>query len=167
MNGKPSADSRADAGAPTPGPSDRSAAANLGELHPLGGGDPIPLLKRELLIGRRENCDIILRFANVSGGHCKLWLEDGWWYVRDLKSSNGTKVNGERVMDRRLAPGDKLSIAKHHFDIHYDPARLGGTGGLLDDDVQDIFGRSLLDSAGLEHRRPPAPPSGPPRRQRP
>ena len=38
----------------------------LGELLPLGGGDPIPLLKQQLLVGRRESCDIVLRFANVS-----------------------------------------------------------------------------------------------------
>ena len=147
------------------GPADR-AAANLGELHPVGGGDPIPLLKPMLVIGRRENCDIILRFANVSGAHCKLSLDSGWWYVRDLKSSNGTKVNGERVTERRLAPGDKLSVAKHHFDIHYDPAKLGSTATILDDDLQDVFSRSLLDSAGLEHRRPAAPPAAPPRRPR-
>ena len=34
-----------------------------GELIPLGGGDPIPLLKKQLLIGRRESCDIVLRFG--------------------------------------------------------------------------------------------------------
>lgn len=159
MNGKISSDSGA------AGSADRMAG-NLGELHPVGGGDPIPLLKMALVIGRRENCDIILRFANVSGAHCKLSLEAGWWHVRDLKSSNGTKVNGERVTERRLAPGDKLSVAKHHFDIHYDPAKLGGSATVLDDDLQDVFSRSLLDSAGLEHRRPAAPPAAPPRRPR-
>ena len=35
-----------------------------GELVPLGGGDPIPLLKKRLRIGRREGCDIVLNFAN-------------------------------------------------------------------------------------------------------
>ena len=43
-----------------------------GQLLPLGGGDPIPLLKTELLVGRRESCDIVLRFANVSAHHCQL-----------------------------------------------------------------------------------------------
>jgi hypothetical protein len=38
-----------------------------GELTPLGGGDPIPLLKKQLLVGRRESCDIVLRFANIAG----------------------------------------------------------------------------------------------------
>ena len=48
-----------------------------GELIPLGGGDPIPLLKKQLLCGRRESCDIILRFANVSAHHCQFNLRDG------------------------------------------------------------------------------------------
>ena len=37
---------------------------NFGTLVPKGGGDPIPLLKKNLLIGRRESCDIVLRFKN-------------------------------------------------------------------------------------------------------
>ena len=43
-----------------------------GELVPVGGGDPIPLLKKSLLVGRRESCDIVLRFSNVSAHHCQL-----------------------------------------------------------------------------------------------
>ena len=45
----------------------------FGELIPVGGGDPIPLMKEQLVIGRREKCDIVLRFANVSGEHCELF----------------------------------------------------------------------------------------------
>ena len=48
-----------------------------GELQPLGGGDPIPLLKTELLVGRRESADIVLRFPTISGSHCELAVEDG------------------------------------------------------------------------------------------
>jgi adenylate cyclase len=145
-----------------------AAAQNLGELHPVGGGDPIPLLKPKLLVGRRESSDIVLRFPNVSGTHCELWLESGAWHVRDLKSSNGTKVNGERVMEQRLSPGDRLSVGRHHFEVHYEPAKVGGATTLLEDEAQiDIFGRSLLDSAGLERKRPSGPSSashGRPRR---
>jgi len=156
----------ADAGRDEPG-ADIAAASNLGELHPVGGGDPIPLLKRQLTIGRRESSDIVLRFPNVSGSHCKLWLEEGSWHVRDLKSSNGTKVNGERVIEQRLAPGDRLSVGRHHFEVHYEPAKLGGAAALLDDDAQlDVFSRSLLDSAGLEHKRPPGPSAPQSRRPR-
>ena len=86
---------------------------SLGELLPLGGGDPIPLLKRSLLVGRRESCDIVLRFANVSAHHCQLTLTGGYWYVKDLQSRNGVKVNGMRVTEKRLDPGDQPAVSKH------------------------------------------------------
>ena len=70
-----------------------------GELIPVGGGDTIPLLKKSLLVGRRESCDIVLRFPNVSAHHCQLTLMGGYWYVRDLQSRNGVKVNNNRVTE--------------------------------------------------------------------
>src|SRR5271167_2342913 len=101
----------------------------FGELLPVGGGDPIPLLKKSLLVGRRESCDIVLRFSNVSAHHCQLNLTAGYWYVKDLKSRNGIKVNGLRVdTERRLNPGDELSVAKHNYDVQYSPLDLGAVG---------------------------------------
>src|SRR5580698_6667375 len=100
----------------------------FGELHPLGGGDPIPLMKESLLVGRRESCDIVLRFANVSAHHCELRLEGGYWYVKDLNSRNGVKVNGLRVTNKRLDPGDEFVIAKHKYEINYSPMEIGAVG---------------------------------------
>ena len=102
-----------------------------GELVPVGGGDNIPLLKPELLVGRREDCDIILRFSNISSKHCKLVLSQGYWYVQDLKSTNGVKVNGVRVLDRRIDPGVRISIAKQDFTLRYSPMALGAKCPLL------------------------------------
>ncbi|MFW6171590.1 MAG: FHA domain-containing protein [Planctomycetota bacterium] len=128
-----------------------------GELVPVGGGDPIPLLKKTLLVGRREGCDITLRFANVSAHHCQLALEEGYWYVRDLKSRNGTKVNGTRVARKRLDPGDTVAIAKHKYTINYSPADLGAAGPPPPDEegISEIMGRSLLERAGLSRRSTP------------
>lgn len=126
----------------------------LGELLPVGGGDPIPLLKPQLTVGRRESSDIVLRFPNVSGSHCELSIDGGYWMVRDLGSSNGTKVNGTRVSEQRLEPGDTLTVAKHQFEICYEPSKLGATG--LPESVEavnDLFSRPLLESAGLVARR--------------
>jgi len=125
-----------------------------GELHPVGGGDPIPLLKTNLVVGRRESVDIVLRFPNVSGRHCELTLENGYWHVKDLGSSNGTKVNGSRVTEQRIEPGDTLSVAKHEYEVAYDPSRFGAIAETAAEKPQGgIFGRSLLESAGLESRR--------------
>jgi adenylate cyclase len=122
-----------------------------GELIPLGGGDSIPLFKKSLLVGRRESCDIRLRYSNVSAHHCQLTLNSGYWYVKDLKSRNGVKVNGSRVAEKRLDPGDVLSVAKHSFKVSYTPADVGAIGPPPPDATeQDIFSQTLLERAGLD-----------------
>ncbi len=123
---------------------------SFGELLPLGGGDPIPLLKRSLLVGRRESCDIVLRFANVSAHHCQLTLTGGYWYVKDLQSRNGVKVNGTRVTEKRLDPGDQFAVAKHNYEINYTPMDVGAVGPPPVENLpNDIMSKSLLERAGL------------------
>ena len=123
-----------------------------GELIPVGGGDPIPLLKKGLLVGRRESCDVVLRFSNVSAHHCQLTVNAGYWYVRDLESRNGVKVNGVRISaERRLDPGDILSVAKRKYEVAYNPIELGAIGPPPPDTVEtEMFSKSLLERAGLE-----------------
>ena len=123
----------------------------FGELLPVGGGDPVPLLKQQLLVGRRESCDIVLRFANVSSQHCRLECHGGYWFVRDLNSKNGTRVNGVRVTDKRLDPGDELRVAKHRYRVKYSPMELGAVGPPPSDHIpDDVMGQSLLERAGLD-----------------
>ncbi|MEQ1825227.1 MAG: FHA domain-containing protein [Pirellula sp.] len=128
--------------------------ANYGFLVPTGGGEDIPLKKDRVLIGRRDNCDIVLRFANVSGQHCRLTLEQGYWFVKDLESRNGTKVNGYRVVRKRLDPGVIISIAKHQYEIRYNPEDLGAMGPPPGDDDQIDFSlrATLMQKAGLDKR---------------
>ena len=121
-----------------------------GTLDPIGGGDPIPLLKKNLLAGRRESCDIVLRFSNVSAHHCQFTVNGGYWFVKDLNSLNGTKVNGVLITEKRLDPGDELTIARHPFRMNYVPSELGATGPPPPDEpVNEVFDYSLLDRAGL------------------
>ena len=123
---------------------------NFGQMTPQGGGDSIPLYKKSLLVGRRESCDIVLRFANVSAHHCQLSVVEGYWQVRDMNSRNGVKIDGIRVSEKRIMPGDILSIAKHKYRITYSPIDLGAVGPLPPDDhASGIFGKSLLERAGL------------------
>ena len=125
-----------------------------GELVPVGGGDNIPLLEKRLLIGRRESCDIVLRFSNVSAHHCQLFVENGYWYVKDLESRNGTRVHGRRVERKRLDPGCEIAFAKHKYTIEYTPTDLGASGPPPPDEevLNQILGRSLLERAGLSRR---------------
>ena len=79
----------------------RPHAEILGILQPVGGGDPIPLNKPEMIIGRRPSCDIRLDFENISGKHCMLRFINGVWNVKDLGSTNGTTVNGDAARPSR------------------------------------------------------------------
>ncbi len=143
----------------------------LGILRPLGGGDPATLTKEEVVVGRRPTCDICLDFDNVSGKHCVLRFMNGFWHVRDLGSSNGTFVNGTKMMsDQVLMPEFELSIAGHLFTVDYEPhgpQSLTESHGVLDEDLVDTRKRtSLMELAGLDtddkparQRRPTKPPA--------
>ncbi|MFK7737858.1 MAG: FHA domain-containing protein [Pirellulaceae bacterium] len=125
-----------------------------GELVPTGGGDNIVLKKEKLIIGRREACDIVLRFNNISGQHARMTLEEGYWFLKDLGSRNGTKVDGHRISRKRLDPGASISFAKHTFTMEYNPEDLGAFGPppADDDQVEEVLRRGLMDRAGLQRR---------------
>lgn len=133
---------------------DLDFVGKFGQLTPTGGGDPIPLTKERLLVGRRSECDIQLKFNNVSGQHARLTLEQGYWFIRDMNSRNGIKVDGKPVIRKRLDPKTKLSIARHEYLVEYDPQTLGAYGPPpADDDYMDEMMRSsLMDRAGLSKR---------------
>jgi adenylate cyclase len=124
------------------------------ELVPVGGGDPIPLITSPLVIGRRESCDICLKFNNISGRHCELFLNEGVWYVRDLGSTNGTKVNGQPIQQEKLLrPDDEIAIANRRFRIRY--TLPPGRGFLVEEEDIDV---PLLEKAGLARPSRPSRP---------
>jgi pSer/pThr/pTyr-binding forkhead associated (FHA) protein len=151
-----------------------SSTKPLGILKPLGGGDPVPLLKEELVIGRRPTSDIRLDFENVSGKHCVLRFIKGVWHIRDLGSTNGTSLNGQRIThEESVLPDDEMGVATHFFHIDYEPigpaAVQGGNAALAEDDEIAIQKKqhSLIELAGLSgdvdvaitrKRRPSKPP---------
>ncbi len=122
-----------------------------GELVPIGGGDTIPLTRPQLSLGRRRSCDIFLDFPNISSIHCELTYKDGYWYIIDKNSTNGTKVNNMRVATRKLLiPGDEIGIAKRRFTIKYTMPSDKRLEDMMDD---DILARPLLERAGLQKGR--------------
>jgi len=125
-----------------------------GELVPIGGGDAIPLAQDIMTIGRRESCDICLKFQNVSGTHAELAYKNGVWYVRDMGSTNGVKVNGERTLRRPLRPGDEVAVANHRYTIQY---QLPANGSIEDvfAEEENVFGTSLMEKAGLAKPKTP------------
>jgi adenylate cyclase len=123
-----------------------------GELTPLGGGDSIPLVRDVLTIGRRESCDICMRYPNVSSVHAQLTFQEGYWRIRDMNSTNGIKVNGQRVLEKLLHPDDEITIAKRKFAITYE---LPAGRRALEEVEEDLLGTSLLEKAGLEKPKKP------------
>jgi pSer/pThr/pTyr-binding forkhead associated (FHA) protein len=121
-----------------------------GELVPQGGGDSIPLLRSKMTVGRMETCDICLRLPNISKHHCELVFQDGFWWIRDLNSTNGIKVNGERVLKKVLRNDDTITLAKRVYKIEYiHPVGQHALAELLEQE-EDILSQSLLERAGLE-----------------
>jgi len=98
----------------------------LAQLIPADGGKPITIVKDVTLVGRkRDLCDLIVEGENVSKLQCILVKTDGLVFVRDLASTNGTKVNGQRVMRGALLPGDELAFANVKFKVHLGPSEEG------------------------------------------
>jgi pSer/pThr/pTyr-binding forkhead associated (FHA) protein len=127
----------------------------LGVMQPVGGGDPIPLTKPEMTVGRRRGCDIRLDYENISGKHCSLRFLNGIWMVRDLGSTNGTTVNGSLIAsEQSLMPDEELGIAGHVYTIDYEPAGpeafLSSHKELDEEVVQERARHSLMDLAGLD-----------------
>src|SRR2546425_6487156 len=91
------------------------------QLFPLEGGDPIDIVKDLTLVGRKEECDLRLDHKSVSKLHCVIVKTDGLLLLRDLGSTNGTRVNGQRVRRAALLPNDQVSIANYKFRVHLGP----------------------------------------------
>ena len=90
-------------------------------LVPLDGSPAIDVAKDMTLVGRKEDCDVRLDHKSISKVHCVLVKTDGLLLLRDLGSTNGTRVNGTRVRRAALLPNDKISFANFHFRIHLGP----------------------------------------------
>jgi hypothetical protein len=68
------------------------------------------LLYARLVIGRSSGCQLVLADDTVSRRHAELFVEEGRWLLRDLDSSNGTWVNGRRIVEAEVRPGDELHL---------------------------------------------------------
>jgi hypothetical protein len=80
----------------------------------------LPAAGPPVTIGRAPDCDCHLTEPSVSRRHAQLRRVDETWLLRDLGSSNGTRLNGMRVNEEiEVRPGDQLSLG----GVRY---RLGG-----------------------------------------
>jgi Protein of unknown function (DUF3662)/FHA domain len=76
----------------------------------VGSGKRTVLGGSRFVIGRSRDCDLTLDDPNVSRRHAELRKAPDGWLVADLASTNGVKVNGRRVGEQHLNPGDEITV---------------------------------------------------------
>jgi predicted component of type VI protein secretion system len=76
-----------------------------------------------LTVGRAEDSDLIIASTRVSRHHCEILNEQNRVLVRDKGSGNGTLVNGAKVEEQVLGPGDELQIGPLTFCVEIDGRR--------------------------------------------
>jgi adenylate cyclase len=93
------------------------------QLHYVDLGVPrVSDLKPDLSIGRTEGNDLVLNHPSVSRKHAKLEGREGRWWIVDLKSTNGVKVNGNLITEAAINAGDKILIGSVQLDVKAMPS---------------------------------------------
>ena len=91
------------------------------ELVPENGDPPIPIVKDLTVVGRRSFCDIVIDHNSLSKRHCVLVKTDGLLVIRDLATTNGTKVKGQRIRWAALLPDDRITLGACKFRVYLGP----------------------------------------------
>jgi predicted component of type VI protein secretion system len=96
-------------------------------------GKVYPLDKNEIFLGRDLNNDIVINDPEISRRHSRLFLQGNSYVLEDLGSTNGTFVNGQRLMGPHvLRPGDvvtfgeRLSLVFESSDYDQDATMVSG-----------------------------------------
>jgi len=103
----------------------KTTVAQLAIVAGEGAGTVFPLTEAAYLIGRASDAAIELPDLGVSGRHARIYRGPDGYVIEDLKSRNGTWVNGMRVGNSLLCDGDRLRVGMTdlRYEVLYDGAR--------------------------------------------
>src|SRR5438874_5153801 len=118
------------------------------ELVPENGDPPIPITRDVTVVGRREFCDVAINHPSLSKRHCVLVKTDGLLVVRDLGTTNGTKVKGQRIRWAALLPDDRLTLGSYKLRVYLGPDDLPGPSEMVQSE-----GEAWPTGAGVPARR--------------
>ena len=122
-------------------------------LHP--GHHAIDLTRPDVLLGRHTEADLRMPLPDVSRRHCRFVFADGHWQVFDLNSLNGVFINGERLQEATLCPGDEVRIGGLTFLVEIAAAPVGPSPTPADKASASVL-KSIADvlpGPGSEKRR--------------
>ncbi len=106
------------------------------------GGTRHPLTKARTVIGRGSDADITIGDAGSSRKHAEILWDGDHAMLRDLGSTNGTKLNGTRVREAQLDSGMVITIGRTDLSFQIVPVSAPGRPGGRGDDVTRAFGVS-------------------------
>src|SRR4051812_16833448 len=101
------------------------------ELVPENGDPPIRIVRDVTVVGRREFCDIQVNDPSLSKRHCILVKTDGLLVIRDLGTTNGTKVKGQRIRWAALLPDDRITLGNYKMRVYLGPDSAPGPSELV------------------------------------
>ena len=84
----------------------------------LSSAETYPVADFPFVLGRSDECDLPIVSTRISRRHAEILREAGAYRVRDLASTNGTFVNGQKIEVAHLVDGDLLVIADVEFSFH-------------------------------------------------
>ncbi len=112
------------------------------------GSESSRILEEPIItVGRSPDNSIQIDHPSVSGHHAQLSLEGGDYHLKDMNSTNGTRVNGVNIFDQQLQGGDHIRFGK--IDAIYASEVSRGGGGTLPLPVQNTTQAAPANSSTL------------------
>lgn len=96
----------------------------MATLHIIKGyhrGQRVPVSVPAMVIGRSRECQVVIPQTSVSRQHARILFIEGSYFIEDMESRNGTRVNGVAVAERTaLKDRDRIQICEFHASFHAD-----------------------------------------------